>query len=550
MWEISTGNGVVFTNRVCKSCPVVVRGRTLEADMFVLDTRGYDVILGMAWLSRHHAVIDCRSKVVIFKVPNQPEFFIVGESKPSGQEQQGTCARMTVQEQPALVEEEFPDVFTDELPRLPPVRSVEFVIETFPGTKPISKTPYQMARKELEVVKAQIDEFQKKGLIRPSTSPWGAPVVLVDKKDGGKRMCIDYRELNDVTVRNKYPLPRIDDLFDQLNGAKIYSKLDLQSGFHQLRVKKEDIQKTAFRTRYGHFEFLVMPMGVTNAPGTFMALMNRVFSPFLDKFVVVFLDDILVYSKSEEEHEEHLRIVLQTLRKEKLYAKRSKCEFRLKSIAFLGHVVSEEGVAVDPRKVQAVKDLSVLTTVKEIKGFIGMAGYYKRFVKDFSKIAAPLTKLTRKGEKFEWTEECDKAFEELKSRLISAPILKTPDESGGMVIHSDASGQGLGCVLMQYGHVITYASRQLKTHEKNYATHDLELAAVVYALKIWRHYLLGDQVMIFTDHKSLKYIFTQRELNMRQRRWLELMADYDIDLRYHPGKVNVVPNALRRMPGA
>jgi len=221
----------------------------------------------------------------------------------------------------------------------------------------------------------------------------------------------------------------------------------------------------------------------------------------------------------------------------------------MNSVTFLGHVISGEGISVDPCKIEAVKEWPVPKNVKEIRSFLGLAGYYIKFVRDFSKIAAPLTRLTRKGVKYEWTEECTAAFEELKNRLTSAPILKMPTGSGDMVICSDTSGSGLGCVLMQHGHVIAYASRQLKTHERNYPTHDLELAAVIFALKIWCYYLLGDRVLIYTDHKSLKYIFTQKELNMRQRRLLELMADYDVNLQYHPGKANVVPDALSRRPG-
>jgi len=544
-WEIGTGNGVVISNRICVDCPVELCDRTLTADMLVLDTKGYDVILGMTWLSKYHAIIDCRNRKVIFRMPLQPEFQFEGERRPVKGKTQMTAAE--IQKKGIPVWNEFPEVFK-EISGLPPDRVIEFSIDIIPGIVPISKAPYRMAPTELEVLKKQLQEYSDKGLIRPSTSPWGAPVLLANKKDGGKRLCIDYRELNKVTIKNKYPLPRIDDLFDQLHGARVFSKLDLQSGYHQLKVKKEDISKTAFRTRYGHYEFLVMPFGVTNAPAVFMDLMNRVFSPYLDQFVVVFIDDILIYSKDDREHAEHLRIVLQTLQQEQLYAKQSKCEFWLDHIAFLGHIVSEEGISVDPSKIQAVKDWPIPRTVTEIKSFIGLAGYYRRFVQDFSKIAAPLTKLTRKGERYHWSEECTAAFEQLKDGLISAPILKTPSGTGGMVIYSDASGKGLGCVLMQHGHVIAYASRQLKPHERNYPTHDLELAAVIFALKIWRHYLLGDKVLIYTDHKSLKYVFTQRELNMRQRRWLELMADYDIELQYHPGKNNTVPDALSRRP--
>ena len=341
-------------------------------------------------------------------------------------------------------------------------------------------------------------------------------------------------------------LPRIDDLFDQLQGALVFSKIDLQSGYHQLKVKEDDIQKTAFRTRYGHYEFLVMPFGLTNAPAAFMDLMNRVFKDYLDQFVIVFIDDILIYSRSVEEHVEHLQIVLNILKKKQLYAKFKKCEFWLEKVAFLGHVVSKDGISVDPSKVEAVSKWPQPTTVSEIRSFLGLAGYYRRFVEGFSKIASSLTNLTRKNVKFQWTDACERSFKELKQRLVSAPILAIPTSSGGLVVYSDASKCGLGCVLMQNGRIIAYASRQLKDYEKNYPTHDLELAAIVFALKIWRHYLYGERCEIYTNHKSLKYFFTQKELNMRQRRWLELEKDYDCAINYHPGTSNVVADALSR----
>ena len=364
--------------------------------------------------------------------------------------------------------------------------------------------------------------------------------------DGTLRLCIDYRQLNQVTIKNKYPIPRIDDLFDQLQGAQVFSKIDLRSGYYQLKIKEEDISKTAFRTRYGHYEFLVMPFGLTNAPAAFMELMNRIFQPLLDICVIVFIDDILVYSKSNQEHEEHLRDVLSILREKKLYAKFSKCEFWLNEVAFLGHVISGKGISVDPRKIEAVVEWEVPTNVTEVRSFLGMAGYYRRFVEGFSRIAQPLTKLTKKNMKFVWGDDCEQSFQELKRRLTSAPILTIPSGSEGFVVYTDASRKGLGCVLMQEGRVIAYASRQLKGYELNYPTHDLELAAIIFALKIWRHYLYGRQFEIFTDHKSLKYIFTQKELNMRQRRWIELLKDYDCAIRYHPGKANVVADALSR----
>jgi len=329
-------------------------------------------------------------------------------------------------------------------------------------------------------------------------------------------MCVDYRPLNAVTIKNKYPLPRIDILFDQLSKAKVFSKIDLRSGYHQIKIRPQDIPKTAFSTRYGLYEYLVMSFGLTNAPAHFMYLMNSVFMLELDKFVVVFIDDILVYSENEQDHAEHLRVVLTRLRKHQLYAKFSKCEFWLKKVPFLGHILLEEGIVVDPSKAQEVMDWKAPTYVSEVRSFLGLARYYRRFIPDFSKIAKPMTSLLQKDHKFVWMEGCELAFRTLRKLLTTAPVLVQPNIEKPFDVFCDASKSGLGCVLMQDGSVIAYASRQLRRHEVNYPTHDLKLAAVVHALKIWRHYLLGNKCHIYTDHKSLKYIFTQSELNMRQ----------------------------------
>jgi hypothetical protein len=558
--------GVVIASDICKSCVTKIADRELVADLTLLEMKDFDVILGMDWLAANYASVDCRSKKVKFQIPGEMEFSFVGSGASvtpcvisalqarrmlrKGCRGYLATVRDTQQDELKIenipIVSEFPEVFPEDLPGLPPDREIEFSVDLLPGSGPISKAPYRMAPAELKELKEQLQELLDKGFIRPSVSPWGAPVLFVKKKDGSMRLCIDYREINRVTVRNKYPLPRIDDLFDQLQGAQIFSKIDLRSGYHQLKIKPDDVPKTAFRTRYGHYEFLVMPFGLTNAPAAFMDLMNRVFKPFLDQFVVVFIDDILIYSKSKEDHERHLRLVLQVLEEKKLYAKLKKCEFWLDSVAFLGHVISKDGISVDPKKVEAVVEWNRPNNVTEIRSFLGLAGYYRRFVEGFSHLAMPLTRLTQKGVKFEWSEECEQSFQELKRRLVSAPILTIPDGSGGLIIYSDASKKGLGCVLMQHGRVVAYASRQLKPYEQNYPTHDMELAAVVFALKIWRHYLYGVQCEIFTDHKSLKYIFTQKELNMRQRRWLELIKDYDLTIKYHPGKANVVADALSR----
>ena len=289
-----------------------------------------------------------------------------------------------------------------------------------------------------------------------------------------------------------------------------------------------------------------MPFGLTNAPAAFMDLMNRIFRPYLDQFVIVFIEDIVIYSGSGEDHAEHLRIILQTLQKHRLYAKLNKCQFWLDSVTFLGLIVSAEGVSVDPQKVEAILNLKPPMSVTKIRSFLGLAGYYYKFVEGFSKIAAPLTRLTRKEEPFLWSEACQQSFDELKRRLTSAPVLTLPSGQDGFAVHCDASRQGLGCVLMQNDKVIAFSSRQLKKHEQNYPTHDLELAAVVFALRIWRNYLYGVPCRIFKNHKSLQYQFTQKELNMRQRRWIELIKDYECTIEYHPGKANVVADALSR----
>ncbi|GJY01586.1 putative reverse transcriptase domain-containing protein [Tanacetum coccineum] len=400
---------------------------------------------------------------------------IIGE-KPKEKMRQLKSVKAKDKEQKEIVlVRDFPEIFPDDLSGSPHIREIEFRIELITGAVLITKSSYR------------------------STG------LFVKKKDGSFRMCIDCSELNKLTVKNHYSLPRIDDLFDQLQGSQFFSKIDLRSGYHQLRVHEDDIPKTAFRTRYGHFKFTVMPFGLTNAPAVFMDLMNRVCRPYLDKFVIVFIDDILIYSKTREEHVEHLRLVLELLKKEKLYAKFSKCEFWLREVQFLRHVINGNGIHVDPSKIKAVKNWKAPRTPSEVRSFLGLAGYYRRFIKNFSKIAKSLTILTQKCKTFDWGEEQELAFQTLKDKLCNAPVLALPDGPEDFVVYCDASGLGLGCVLMQRGKVIAYASRQLKIHEKNYTTHDLELGAVI-----------------------------------------ELFSDYDCEIRYHPGKANVVADALSR----
>ncbi|GJU11300.1 putative reverse transcriptase domain-containing protein [Tanacetum coccineum] len=459
----------------------IIRGFTLNflnhpfnIDLMPVELGSFDVIIGMDWLRKYHAMIVCDEKLV--QIPYGDETLIFhGDESNDGRESRLTiisCSKaqeymakgcqIFLAQISAKKEEDksegkqlkdvpivrdFPEVFPEDLPGLPPARPVEFQIDLIPGAAPVARAPYRLAPSEMKELSEQLQELSDKGFIRPSSSPWGAPVLFVKKKDGSFRMCIDYRELNKLTVKNRYPLPRIDDLFDQLQGSSIYSKIDLRSGYHQLRVREQDIPKTAFQTRYGHYEFQVMPFGLTNAPA------------------------------DRKEHEEHLKAILELLKKEKL------------------------GIHVDPAKIESIKDWASPKTPTEIRQFLGLAGYYRRFIEGFSKIAKSMTKLTQKGIKFDWGEKEEKAFQFINKKLCSAPILALPKGSEDFVVYCNASHNGLGAVLMQSEKVIAYASRQLKIHEKNYTTHNLELGSVVFALKIWRHYLYGTKCTVFIDHK-------------------------------------------------
>ncbi|GJU79398.1 putative reverse transcriptase domain-containing protein, partial [Tanacetum coccineum] len=373
------------------------------------------------------AEIICHEKVVRTPLPDDKVLRVVGE-RPEEKARLLMSAKASDKKQKEIVMvRDFPEVFPDDLSGLSPIREIEFRIELIPGATPVEKSPYRLAPSEMGELSGQLKELQYKGFIRPSSSPWGGPVLFVKKKDGSFRMCIDYKELNKLTVKNRYPLLRIDDLFDQLQGSQFFSKIDLKSGYHQLRVHEYDIPKTVFRTRYGHFEFTVMPFGLTNAPAIFMGLMNKVCRPYLDKFVIVFIDDILIYFKTQKEHVEHLRLVLELLKKEKLYANFSKCEFWLREVQFLGQVINGNGIHVYPSKIEVVKNWKAPKTPTKVRSFLGLIGYYRRFIENFFKIAKYLIILTQKSKTFDWGEEHELAFQTLKDKLCNALVLALPD---------------------------------------------------------------------------------------------------------------------------
>lgn len=443
--------------------------------------------------------------------------------------------------------EEFRDVMPPELPKkLPPAREVDHRIELVADAKPPARAPYRMSQPELMELRKQLGELIDAGFIKPSKSPFGAPVLFQRKQDGSLRMCVDYRALNKLTVKNRYPVPLIADLFDQLAKARWFSKLDLRSGYYQVRIAEGDQAKTACVTRYGAFEFSVMPFGLTNAPATFCTLMNEVLHPFIDHFVVVYLDDIVVYSRSLEEHVGHLRQVFRKLQEHELYVKHQKCSWAQPNVAFLGHVIGGGQIRMTQDKVRAILEWDQPTGVKELRSFLGLANYYRRFIGGYSAVAAPLTDMLRKDRAWLWDERSRRAFENLKQAISREPVLALPDFGQPFEVHTDASDFAIGGVLMQARHPIAFESRKLSETERRYTVQEKEMTAVVHCLRVWRHYLLGAHFLVLTDNVATSFFQSQKKLSPKQARWQDFLAEFDFTLAYKPGTANVVADALSR----
>lgn len=552
----------------CGQCPALtiqIQDYSVTTDYYILPVAACQLVLGVQWLETLGPIqTDYKQLTMTFQVGAVTHTFqgLRRTSTEALKEKefhslQGTgfffqiIAKAATDPQPSyhpdinLLLDKFSSVF-DTPDHLPPKRSHDHHIPLQPNTEPVSVRPYRYPYYQKNEIEKMVQELLDTGLVRPSSSPFSSPVLLVRKTDGSWRFCVDYRALNNITIKDKYPIPVIDELLDELHGAKIFSKLDLRAGYHQIRVKEEDIPKTAFRTHEGHYEFLVMPFGLTNAPATFQGLMNDLFRPYLRKFILVFFDDILVYSKSWDDHLTHLGIVLGILSTHQLFAKRSKCRFGVTQVDYLGHQISEQGVAVDPAKIQAVIDWPTPTTTKGIRGFLGLAGYYRKFIRHFGHIAAPLTKLLSK-EGFNWNEAADTAFQELKQRLTSSPVLSLPDFTQRFVLECDASGKGIGAVLTQNNLPIAYFSEALRGSALAWSTYEKEMLAVVKAIKKWRPYLLGKRFTVRTDHKSLKYLLEQRITTPAQTRWLPKLLGYDYEIEYKRGIENQGADALSRV---
>nr|CAD39981.1 OSJNBa0032B23.3 [Oryza sativa Japonica Group] len=443
--------------------------------------------------------------------------------------------------------QEYADIFPKEVPPgLPPIRGIEHQIDLIPGASLPNRAPYRTNPEETKEIQRQMQELLDKGYVRESLSPCSVPVLLVPKKDGSWRMCVDCRAINNITIRYRHPIPRLDDMLDELSGSLVFYKIDLRSGYHQIRMKLGDEWKTAFKTKFGLYEWLVMPFGLTNAPSTFMRLMNEVLRAFIGRFVVVYFDDILIYSRSIEDHHGHLRAVFDALRDARLFGNLEKCTFCTDRVSFLGYVVTPQGIEVDQAKVEAIHSWPVPTTITQVRSFLGLAGFYRRFVKDFSTIAAPLHELTKRNVTFTWAAAQRNAFDTLKDKLTHAPLLQLPDFNKTLELECDASGIGLGGVLLQEGKPVAYFSEKLSGPSLNYSTYDKELFALVRTLETWQHYLWPKEFVIHSDHESLKHIRSQAKLNRRHAKWVEFIESFPYVIKHKKGKENVIADALSR----
>lgn len=428
---------------------------------------------------------------------------------------------------------------------------VEHEIETG-DARPIRQNPYRKAPFERHVIEAQVNDMLRKGVIRESTSPWSSPVVLVRKRNGSWRFCVDFRRLNAVSKKDVHPLPRIDDILDVLQGSRFFTTLDLTSGYWQVPIREDDKEKTAFTTGSGLYEFNVVPFGLCNAPATFQRMINKVLASQLWKVCLAYLDDIIVFSRTLTDHIRDLRSILSALDAAGLHLQPKKCDIAEGSIRYLGHVIDGESIRPDPENIRAVRECRRPKNVKETRSFLGLCNYYRRFVKDFARIAQPLTELTKTGVKWAWDAKCEDAFCELKQKLTTNPVLRLFNPSLPIEIHTDACGYGLGAVLVQRDasgeHVVGYASRHLNAAERNYSATEQECLAVVYATRQFRPYIFGVPFTVVTDQASLTRLMTVRNPNGRLIRWSLLLQEFDITLRHRPGARNANADALSRLP--
>ncbi|KAJ0545001.1 putative nucleotidyltransferase, Ribonuclease H [Helianthus annuus] len=565
-------------NQLCQDFQWLMQGTWFRTDVLLLPLDNYDMVLGIQWLQFLNDIVwnfksltmqfQVDSKTIVLKGINKNSVSLCSIEKLSNMlqndDQMVQLQLFSMQEDAKGVFQHQAKVTTDgknsELDALlvqyedvfktpdslPPNRECNHRIQLIDEAVTINQRAYRYPVGQKDIIEKMVQEMLDMGIIRHSVSSFASPVVLVKKKDGTWRLCVDYRKLNDHTIKNRFPIPLIEELLEELGGAEVYSKLDLRSGYHQIRMNEDDIFKTAFRTHQGLFEFLVLPFGLTNAPATFQGLMNSVFKKLLRKTVLIFFDDILVYSKSMQQHVEDLKEVLQLFREHQLYAKKSKCSFGGSKVEYLGHVISKEGVSTDPSKIEAVKNWPTPTNVKQLRGFLGLTGYYRRFVSSYGTIAKPLTNLLQK-DAFKWSNEAQQAFETLELAMIQALVLALPDWSQEFIVETDASSKGLGAVLMQGKHPIAYVSKALSARQCALSVYEKELLAILLAVKHWHQYLILKHFIIRTDQKSLKHLLEQKITTPLQHTWLSKLMGYDYHIVYKKGIENNVADALSRV---
>ena len=576
--------------QVLHECTLTVRiqGHKSKVTCYVMDLSGkFSVILGEDWMEAEQVKLDYADKSLQVKkkgryihlypremdsepeIPDPQGFVLLSSIQVKRALRRG-CSHfminviddgitpLSIQEQYAhptspkisALLEKYKDIFKEGGDGLPPDRGLGHAIITEPGAKPPFRPMYRLSPLEMEEVERQVKSLLAAGLIEPSTSPYGASVLFVNKPDGSLRMCLDYRLLNSQTQKNRYPLPRTDQIMDQLRKAKVFSSMDLQSGYYQIRINPEDVPKTAFRTPFGHYQFKVLSMGLTNAPATFQCVMSEIFRKQLGVYVIAYIDDIVVYSENEADHAVHLETVMRILQEQKLFVRLRKCRFEQSEIKFLGHLVGVDGIKVDPAKIAVVKDWPVPLNLTQVQSFLGLATYFRKFIQGFSNLVAPLTGLSKKGVIWEpWPPDgaCKKAFDAVKQALTHAPTLAMPDFDKPFEVIADASMHGIGAILMQEGHPIAFESRRMIPAERGYFTTEQELLAVIHALQVWRCYLEGVEFTMITDHHPNTFLQTQPNLSRRHARWSEHLQRYRFKWEYRAGRDNVA-DPLSRHP--
>ncbi|XP_061357783.1 uncharacterized protein LOC133302076 [Gastrolobium bilobum] len=574
-FQVQVGNSdTLHCTASCIGVPLNLQAQMFTVDLFVLDLKGDDLVLRIQWLETLGPILTDYAQMSMSFSHNNSTTILQGDRTITPtQISQAQFHKLIAQDSvssyficltstghdptphqrqlllPPTVHQmltQFHDLF--DIPQsLPPDHNTNHHINLFPNSKPVQVRPYRYHYFQKMEIKRMVSEMLTTGVIRPSQSPFSSPVLLVRKKDGTWRFCVDYRVLNGITVPDKFPIPIVDELLDKLHGAQIFSKLDLRSGYHQIRMNPDDVHKITFRTHSGHFEFLVMPFGLSNAPSTFQATMNHVFSKYLRRFVAIFFVDILVYSPSLQAHVDHLRQVLLTLRHHQFFIKQSKCSFAVKEIQFLGHIISASGVSPDPSKVMAIREWPIPQYVTQLRAFLGLFGYYRRFIKGYASVAAPLTDLLSK-DAFEGTSHIEQGFNTLKDLLTNAPILALPNFIIPFTLETDASGVGIGAMLLQLDHPIAIFSRKLSKLMQAKSIHYREMYAITTAVAKWRQYLLGSPFVIRTDHRSLHHLMSQVIQTLEQQQFLAKLLGFNYSIQYKPGKLNTAEDALSHQP--